>query len=111
MTPRPRPMTAADRPTAARAGVGFGRPGPDRTVAVGPPGCDRGRAGRPLMQRAGVTHPTITVAQVHAALAYDDGHRDEIRAAIADEARFVDELIAKAGPSSFQAKVSSIRRA
>src|SRR5512135_2560221 len=38
------------------------------------------------------TYPTITLAQVHAALAYYYDHRDEIRAAIEDERRFVEEL-------------------
>src|SRR3954449_10829714 len=45
------------------------------------------------------TYPSVTLAQVHAALAYYYGHREEIRAAIAEEARFVDELKAKSGPS------------
>jgi len=56
------------------------------------------------------THPTITLAQVHAALAYDYGRRDEIQAAIAEEAQFVDELEAKSGPSLLHARVTSIRR-
>ncbi len=42
-----------------------------------------------------VTHPSITLDQVHAALAYYYGHRDEIQAAIAEECRFVDELKAE----------------
>ncbi len=41
------------------------------------------------------TYPTITLAQVHAALAYYYDHRDEIRAAIEDEHRFIEELRAK----------------
>jgi uncharacterized protein (DUF433 family) len=51
------------------------------------------------------TYPTITLAQVHAALAYYYGHRDEIQAAIAEEARFVDELKAESGPSLLQEKL------
>jgi uncharacterized protein (DUF433 family) len=51
------------------------------------------------------TYPTITLPQVHAALAYYEGHRDEIRAAIADEARFVNELKAQSGPSLLQEKL------
>jgi uncharacterized protein (DUF433 family) len=51
------------------------------------------------------TYPTITLAQVHAALAYYYGHRDEIQAAIAEEARFVDELTAKSGPSLLPEKL------
>jgi uncharacterized protein (DUF433 family) len=45
------------------------------------------------------TYPTITLAQVHAALAYYYDHRDEIQAAIAEEDRFIEELKAKSGPS------------
>ncbi len=48
------------------------------------------------------TYPTITLAQVHAALAYYYDHRDEIRAAIEEEHRFVEELKAKAPPSKLQ---------
>src|SRR5437879_4069109 len=51
------------------------------------------------------TYPTITLAQVHAALAYYYGHRDEIQAAIAEEANFVEELTAKSGPSLLQEKL------
>ena len=45
------------------------------------------------------TYPTITLAQVHAALAYYYDHREEIQAAIAEEDRFVEEMKAKSGPS------------
>jgi uncharacterized protein (DUF433 family) len=48
------------------------------------------------------TYPTITLAQVHAALAYYYDHRDEIRAAIEEEHRFVEELKAKSPPSKLQ---------
>lgn len=51
------------------------------------------------------TYPTITLDQVHAALAYYRDHRDEIHAAIAEEARFVEELKAKSGPSLLQEKL------
>jgi uncharacterized protein (DUF433 family) len=51
------------------------------------------------------TYPTITLAEVHAALAYYYGHRDEIEAAIVEEARFVDELKAQSGPSLLQEKL------
>jgi uncharacterized protein (DUF433 family) len=51
------------------------------------------------------TYPTITLAQVHAALAYYYDHRDEIQAAIAEEDRFVEELKAKSGPSLLQEKL------
>ena len=51
------------------------------------------------------TYPTITLAQVDAALAYYHGHHDEIQAAIADEDRFVEEMKAKSGPSLLQEKL------
>src|SRR5271165_2689546 len=54
------------------------------------------------------TYPTITLAQVHAALAYYYDHRDEIRAAIEDEHRFVEELKAKA-PSLLQEKLKRLK--
>jgi uncharacterized protein (DUF433 family) len=40
-------------------------------------------------------YPTITLAQVHAALAYYYDHRDEIQGEIADEERVYEELKAK----------------
>jgi uncharacterized protein (DUF433 family) len=49
-----------------------------------------------------VTYPTITLAQVHAALAYYYDHRDEIHAAVEEEHRFVEELKAKSPPSKLQ---------
>ena len=51
------------------------------------------------------TYPTITLSQVYAALAYFYDHREEIRAAIAEEDRFVEELKAKSGPSLLQEKL------
>ena len=54
------------------------------------------------------TYPTITLAQVHAALAYYYDHRDEIRAAIEDEHRFVEELRAKT-PSLLQEKLKRLK--
>jgi hypothetical protein len=51
------------------------------------------------------TYPTITLSQVHAALAYYFDHRDEIRAAIAEEDQFVEELKAKSGPSLLQERI------
>src|SRR6516165_7678324 len=48
------------------------------------------------------TYPTITLAQVHAALAYYYDHRDEIQAAIEEERRFVEEQKAKTPPSKLQ---------
>jgi uncharacterized protein (DUF433 family) len=50
-------------------------------------------------------YPTLTRAQVHAALAYYDDHRDEIQAEIAEEERFVEEMKAKAGPSLLQERL------
>jgi uncharacterized protein (DUF433 family) len=48
------------------------------------------------------TYPTITLAQVHAALSYYYDHRDEIHAAIEEEERFVEELKAESPPSRLQ---------
>ena len=44
----------------------------------------------------------ISLAQIHAALAYYYDHRDEIHAAIEEERRFVEELKAKTPPSKLQ---------
>jgi hypothetical protein len=54
-----------------------------------------------------ITYPTITLAQVHAALAYYYDHRDEIHAAIDEERRFVEELKAKSPPSKLQALLAA----
>jgi uncharacterized protein (DUF433 family) len=54
-----------------------------------------------------VTHPTITLAQVHAALAYYYDHRDEIDAAIEEEHRFVNELKTKSPTSKLQELVAA----
>lgn len=47
------------------------------------------------------TYPTLTLAQVHAALAYYYDHRDEIRAEIEEERLFVEQQRAGA-PSIFE---------
>jgi uncharacterized protein (DUF433 family) len=51
------------------------------------------------------TYPTLTLAQVHAALAYYYDHREEIQAAIAAEKQFVEDAKAKSGPSLLQEKL------
>jgi uncharacterized protein (DUF433 family) len=51
------------------------------------------------------TYHTITLAQIHSALAYYYDHRDEIQAAIAEEDRFVEDLKAKSGPSLLQERI------
>jgi predicted kinase len=48
------------------------------------------------------SYPTITLPQVHAALFYSNDHRDEIRAAIEEEERFVAALRVEAPPSRLQ---------
>jgi uncharacterized protein (DUF433 family) len=48
------------------------------------------------------SHPTITLAQVHAALAYYYDHRPEIDADIEEGKRFVEGLKAKSPPSKLQ---------
>jgi hypothetical protein len=47
-------------------------------------------------------YPTITLAQVHAALAYYYDHHDDIQAEIEEERRFAEEMKAKAGPSRLE---------
>src|SRR5580700_4064117 len=56
------------------------------------------------------SHPTITLAQVHAALAYYYEHKDEIDADIEEAKRFVEELKAKSPPSKLQ-KLLEARKA
>ena len=48
------------------------------------------------------SHPTVTLAQVYAALAYYYEHKDEIDADIEEGKRFVDELKAQSPPSKLQ---------
>lgn len=50
-------------------------------------------------------YPTLTLAEVHAALAYFYDHRDEILAAIAEEDQFVQEMKANSGSSPLQEKI------
>jgi uncharacterized protein (DUF433 family) len=47
-------------------------------------------------------YPTITLSDVHAALAYYYEHREQIDAAYEEGKRFVEEMKAKAGPSRLQ---------
>src|SRR5438034_10234860 len=47
-------------------------------------------------------YPHLTMAQVHAALAYYWSHRDEIHQDIENEAKLAADLRAKAGPSKIQ---------
>lgn len=54
--------------------------------------------------------PTITLAQVHAALAYYFDHKDEIDADIEEGKRFVEEMKAKSPPSKLQ-KLLEARKA
>ncbi len=53
------------------------------------------------------SHPTITLAQVHAALAYYYDHKQEIDADIEEGKRFVEELKAKTPPSRLQKLVEA----
>jgi uncharacterized protein (DUF433 family) len=57
------------------------------------------------------TYPTVTLAAVHAALAYYYGHRADIDADIAADRRFAAELQAKMGPSKLQAKLQQLHAA
>jgi len=49
-----------------------------------------------------ISHPTITLAQVHAALAYYFEHKDEIDADVEAGLRFAEEMKAKSPPSRLQ---------
>jgi uncharacterized protein (DUF433 family) len=49
-------------------------------------------------------YPHLTMAQVHAALAYYWSHQDEIHQDIEQEEKLVDELKRSAGPSKIQAR-------
>jgi uncharacterized protein (DUF433 family) len=54
--------------------------------------------------------PTITHADVHAALAYYWDHRDEIEAAIDDERAYADEMKRTLGPGPLSEKLKRLRR-
>jgi uncharacterized protein (DUF433 family) len=51
-------------------------------------------------------YPHLTMAQVHAALAYYWSHQDEIHQDIENEKQLVAELKAKAGPSRIQERLA-----
>jgi uncharacterized protein (DUF433 family) len=51
------------------------------------------------------SYPSLTLGEVHAALAYFYDHREEILASVTAEDRFVEDLKAKAGPSLLQEKL------
>jgi uncharacterized protein (DUF433 family) len=51
-------------------------------------------------------YPHLTMAQVHAALAYYWSHGDEIHQDIDNEEKLVAELKAKAGPSKIQERLA-----
>ena len=48
------------------------------------------------------SYPTITLSEVHAALAYFYENRERIDADIEEGRKFVEEMRAKAGPSRLQ---------
>jgi uncharacterized protein (DUF433 family) len=52
-------------------------------------------------------YPSITLSDVHAALAYYYEHREQIDAAIRDGEAFVDQMKAQAGPSLLREKLLS----
>lgn len=54
-----------------------------------------------------VRHPSISLAQVHAALAYYYDHRGEIDSAIEAEDRFVEELMSANPPSKLRLLLES----
>lgn len=51
-------------------------------------------------------YPQLTMAQVHAALAYYWSHQDEIHQDIANEEKLAAELKAKSGPSKLQERLA-----
>jgi uncharacterized protein (DUF433 family) len=53
-------------------------------------------------------YPHLTMAQVHAALAYYWSHQEEIQNDIAEGEKLVAELKAKAGPSKIQQKLAEL---
>jgi uncharacterized protein (DUF433 family) len=56
-------------------------------------------------------YPHLTMAQVHAALAYYWSHQDEIQRDIENEEKLVAELEAKAGPSKLQERLAGLNAA
>jgi uncharacterized protein (DUF433 family) len=56
-------------------------------------------------------YPHLTMAQVHAALAYYWSHQDEIQQDIEDEQKLVAELKAKAGPSKLLERLAGLNAA
>jgi uncharacterized protein (DUF433 family) len=53
-------------------------------------------------------HPSLTMAQVHAALAYYWSHPDEIHKDIEQEEKLVAEMRSKAGPSKLQERLAEL---
>ena len=53
------------------------------------------------------TYPSLSLAAVHAALAYYHSHRAEIDADIEADERFVAEMKAQAGPSNLPEKLAT----
>jgi uncharacterized protein (DUF433 family) len=53
--------------------------------------------------------PTITLADVYAALAYYWDHREEIEAKIAEDDAFVEEMKRKQGPGLLEQKLKQLR--
>ena len=51
------------------------------------------------------SHPSLTLSDVHAALAYYYDHRDEVDASILEGERFVAEMKAKLGPGPLDEKL------
>lgn len=55
------------------------------------------------------TYPSLSLAEVHAALAYYHSHRAEIDADIRVDEQFVAELKAKTGTSVLQSKLAALQ--
>jgi uncharacterized protein (DUF433 family) len=115
---KPTPSLPTDLPTN-----GVDLPAPDRIRVVSTPGTCGGRPcidGHRITvedvaiwhQRMGMSpdeivsaHPSISLSDVHAALAYYYEHRERIDAEIQEGERFVAEMKAQAPPSLIQQKL------
>ena len=118
----PSPTHTSDVPTRAGNGVMASHP-PDRVRIVSTPGICGGRPrieGHRIQvediaiwhERMGMSpdqivseYPSITLADVHAALAYYYENRERIDADIVAANRYAEEMKAKAGPSRLEEKL------
>jgi hypothetical protein len=55
-------------------------------------------------------HPSLTLGQIHSALAYYFDHEEEMNRAIADEERYVEDMYQKVRNPALQAKLKVAKR-